>query len=61
MEESTKPRIRINAQQTAKGLWYFEATAETETVEQSASLLLEAVKRVEADFTAAGHRLAKEV
>jgi len=26
--ESVDPRFRINAKQTAKGLWYFDATAE---------------------------------
>jgi len=26
--EQTDPRFRINAKQTAKGLWYFDATAE---------------------------------
>ena len=60
MEETTKPRVRLNAKQTSKGAWYFEATTETESVEESTSLLLAAVKKAEADFKAAGKTLATE-
>ncbi len=28
MDLNTEPRFRINAKQTAKGLWYFDATVE---------------------------------
>ena len=57
MEESTKPRVRVNAKQTAKGLWYFEATVETDNVLETTGLLLTAVQAVEQDFKAAGKPL----
>ena len=57
MEETTKPRVRLNAKQTAKGTWYFEATAEAESVGVSAALLINAVQKAEADFLAAGKTL----
>lgn len=60
LDETTKPRVRVNAKQTSKGAWYFEATAESENVEESTSLLLAAVQKVEADFLAAGKTLATE-
>ena len=60
MEETTKPRVRVKATQTSKGAWYFEATAETESVEASTGLLLAAVQKAEADFLAAGKTLAAE-
>ena len=37
--EQTDPRFRINAKQTAKGVWYFDATAEykSDKIERSSS------------------------
>lgn len=57
MEESTKPRIRINAKQTSKGAWYFEATAETDSEVESSDLLLKAIELTEANFRKAGKEL----
>ncbi len=37
--EAVDPRFRINAKQTAKGMWYFDATAEykSDKIERSTS------------------------
>lgn len=59
MEESTKPRVRINAKQTSKGEWYFDVTAETDDVNHSVTLLNEAIQKTAATFTAEGRVLAK--
>ena len=59
MEESTKPRIRINAKQTSKGEWYMDVTAETDDVEKSVTTLNSAIKRTEQTFLAEGRILAK--
>jgi hypothetical protein len=58
MEESTKPRIRINAKQTSKGEWYFDVTAETDDVEKSIQLINKAIADAEKTFTLAGRTLA---
>jgi len=60
LEESTKPRIRINAKETSKGEWYFEATAETDGVEVSANLLIRAVKAAQENFKMAGKKLVSD-
>lgn len=59
MEESTKPRVRINAKQTSKGEWYMDVTAETDDVEKSVTTLNSAIKRTEQTFLAEGRILAK--
>lgn len=51
------PRIRVNAKQTSKGDWYFEATAETDDVEASADILIAAVKATEKRFIDDGRKL----
>jgi len=53
------PRIRINAKQTSKGRWYFEATAETDDAEVSADKLLIAIKAIEQRFLADGRELVE--
>jgi len=60
MDENTKPRIRINAKQTSKGEWYFDITAETESVELSSDLLASAVQEIEAKFVALGKKLVSQ-
>jgi len=60
MEENTKPRIRVNAKQTSKGLWYFDVTTETDEVEKASTMLLEAVENVETKFKKAGKKLVEE-
>ena len=52
-----QPRIRINAKQTSKGEWYFDATAETDDVETSADKLIAAVKATEKRFVDDGRAL----
>jgi len=59
MEESTKPRVRINAKQTSKGEWYFDVTAETDDVEKSIQLINKAIEDAQMTFTAAGRVLAR--
>jgi len=59
MEESTKPRIRINAKQTSKGDWYLDVTAETDNVGDSVVLLNSAIRGTEDIFKAEGRVLAR--
>lgn len=60
--EETRERVRVNAKQTSKGEWYFEATFEDEAtsvdIDRASSRLLEAVKAVEEKFRADGKVLA---
>ena len=60
--DEPRERVRVNAKQTSKGDWYFEATFENEdaavNVDWSASRLLETVKAVEEKFRADGKSLA---
>lgn len=59
--EEPRERVRINAKQTSKGAWYFEATSEDEAttvdVDNVAAKLLDAVRAAETKFKAAGKML----
>jgi hypothetical protein len=59
MEESTKPRVRINAKQTSKGEWYLEVTAETDNVSESVMLLNKAIRDTISIFESEGRVIAK--
>lgn len=52
-----KPRMRVNAKQTAKGEWYFDITAECYNGEDASALVLEAVQKTEKDFAFAGKKV----
>lgn len=60
--EEPKERVRINAKQTAKGAWQFEATFEHEDAvadgDYAAAKLLTAVKAAEGRFQADGKVIA---
>ena len=60
--DEPRERVRINARQTAKGAWQFEATFEDEAVsvdiDTAASRLLEAVNAAESKFKADGKEIA---
>lgn len=60
--EEPRERVRINAKQTAKGAWQFEATFEDEAasvdIDRASTRLLEAVKAAEEKFVAAGKQIA---
>jgi hypothetical protein len=60
--DETRERVRINAKQTAKGAWQFDATFEDEAVsvdiDAAASKLLEAVNAAEKKFKADGKEVA---
>jgi len=74
--ESVEPRFRINAKQTAKGMWYFDATAEykSDKITRSTSesdagaivteplglRLLSMIKEAEKAFEEDGRVIAKE-
>jgi len=58
-EESTKPRVRINAKQTSKGEWYFDVTAESDNVQDAISLLDNAIITAEETFKQEDRTLAK--
>ena len=57
MEGNNSPRIRINAKQKSSGEWYFDITAETNDVEDSSSLLLDAAIKVQNKFKEAGKNI----
>lgn len=54
--EETK-RVRINAKQTSKGAFYFDIVADFPTLEESSKIILEAVEKVQKDFSEAGHTI----
>jgi hypothetical protein len=56
-ETSTQPRKRINASQTAKGLFQLEATVETFDGSDPGAELLRILKDAEARFLADGKKL----
>ncbi len=62
--EGSNERVRINAKQTSKGTWYFEATFENEAasvdVDAAANGLLYAVKAAETRFKADGKVLVSD-
>ena len=60
MSDELKPRIRINAKQTSKGEYYFDATVETDNVEISAITLIEAIKRAQDLFVVAGKKIVAD-
>ena len=55
-------RVRVNAKQTSKGEWYFDATFEDEALnvdtDNAAQRLLETVDALERAFKAAGKTIA---
>ena len=60
-DESVRPRVRINAKSTSKGEYYFEATAESDDVDRSAGLLIDAVIKAQAKFKEVGKNIVKDV
>ena len=60
--DEPRERVRINAKQSAKGAWQFEATFEDEAlnvdIDTAATKLLEAVKAAEEKFAADGKEIA---
>lgn len=68
----TEPRYRISAKQTAKGLWYFDATVELDSLKKTISpktdvgdvseipagkLLLNLIQETEQEFIKAGKQV----
>ena len=60
MSDDLNPRIRINAKETSKGEWYFEATAESNDVNVSASALIDAVTAAQLKFKEAGKNIVTD-
>lgn len=62
MAEEKTPRIRINAKETSKGEWYFEATVETEDQPEgkyAVDVLRDTIICAEDQFRAVGKKLVK--
>ena len=54
---TTEPRKRVNAKQTSKGDWYFEATVETYDGVSPAKELIDLVIETEGAFRQASKKL----
>ncbi len=59
MSEQIAPRYRINAKQTAKGLWYLDATAELSSPDEAPEALLKMLQKTEKMFTKDGRILVE--
>ena len=75
MDNGADPRFRINAKQTAKGMWYFDATCEYKSdkitrstseadvakivIEPLGLRLLSMIKETEKAFEADGRQISK--
>lgn len=58
---TTVPRVRMNASQTAKGLFQVEATGEAATVEEARNLFARGLAAVKEEVHMAGHKLVSDV
>jgi len=54
------PRVRVNASQTAKGVWQTECTVETFDGSSPAARMLEEIKAAQAALKGEGYRLASD-
>jgi hypothetical protein len=54
METANNKRVRINLSQTAKGLIQFDITAESETTEETGTLLSDAIDKARGIIAAKG-------